>query len=67
MCSALLEKQPQDLIKTELHEKTTFLPLDSSSLTGELLYFSAFWHQDKQLLSDASTDVPQKESQLFAL
>lgn len=64
---ALLEKQPQDLIKTELHEKTTFLPLNSSSLTGELLYFSAFWQQDKQLLSDASTDVPQKESQLFAL
>lgn len=64
---AMLEKQPQDLIKTELHKKTIFLPPDNSNLIGELLYFSAFWHQDKQLLSDASTDVLQKESQLFAL
>lgn len=58
---AMLEKQPQDLIKTELHKKTIFLPLDNSNLVGELLYFPALWRQDKQLFSDVSADVLQKE------
>lgn len=53
---AILEKQKQDLIKTELHKKC-FLPPDISNLIGELLYFSTFWQQYKQLLSDVSTDV----------
>lgn len=63
---AILEKQQQDLIKTELHKNYFSSPV-ISNLIGELLYFSAFWHQYKQLLSDVSTDVLQKESQLFAL
>lgn len=53
----MLEKQLQDLIKTATLKKKFFLPLDNSNLNGELLYFTAFWQQDKQLLSDATADV----------
>jgi hypothetical protein len=43
--------------KKTRRRKNVLLPLDNSNLNRELLYFTAFWQQDKQLLSDASTDV----------
>jgi hypothetical protein len=48
--------------KKQNYTKNIFLSLDNSNLIGELLYFSAFWQQYKQLFSDVSTDVLRKKA-----